>query len=151
MKYWINTVSQAHVRRGLAGGFTQANHGKDRALKWLAQGDLVAFYSPRTDYPDGAPLQAFTALGRIIDQRPYQVEMTPTFHPWRRQVEFLPCQAAPIAPLIDTLDFIQDKRRWGFPFRRGLFEIGQDDFMRIAAALSVTLQGKTVASQEPAR
>ena len=28
MSYWINTVSRDHVQRGVAGGFTQANHGK---------------------------------------------------------------------------------------------------------------------------
>ena len=94
--YWINTVSRSHVQRGIEGGFTQANHGKSSTLKRLARGDLVAFYSPRTDYPDGEPLQRFTAIGRVLDDAPYQVEMTPDFHPWRRQMEFLPAEEAPI-------------------------------------------------------
>ena len=33
MAYWINTVSRDHVQIGMAGGFTQANHGKATNLK----------------------------------------------------------------------------------------------------------------------
>jgi hypothetical protein len=44
---------------------------------------------------------------------------------------------APIAPLIGSLDFIPDKKRWGFPFRRGILTIGAADFARIAAAMQV--------------
>ena len=135
MRYWINTVSRDHVRRGVEGGFTQANHGKAAGLRRLAQGDLVAFYSPRTSYPDGDPLQRFTAIGRVIDAAPYQAEMTATFHPWRRRMAFVACQEAPIQPLLAELSFIPDPRRWGFVFRRGLFEIPGDDFGRIARAM----------------
>ena len=67
--------------------------------------------------------------------------MTPDFHPWRRKLEFLECQEAAIAPLIPALDFIEDKRRWGFIFRRGVFEIGEEDFTRIAVAMGAKLPG----------
>ncbi len=33
-----------------------------------------------------------------------------------------------IRPLIDELDFIEDKRRWGYRFRFGLFRIDRHDF-----------------------
>lgn len=134
MHYWINTVSYSHVKVGIEGGFTQANHGRDTNLKQLAQGDLITFYSPRTDFKDGEPLQHFTAVARVLDEAPYQVEMTPSFHPWRRRVEFIPCQQAPIRPLIADLKFIENKQQWGFPFRRGLFEISNEDFYRIIQA-----------------
>ena len=137
MNYWINTVSRDHVQRGVSGGFTQANHGKPNNLQKLAQSDLIVFYSPRTSYPDGEPLQHFTALGRVLDAQPYQAEMTPTFHPWRRRLEFLACTETPIQPLIASLNFITDKRKWGFPFRRGLFQIGQEDFVQIMQAMQV--------------
>jgi hypothetical protein len=47
-------------------------------------------------------------------------------------VESLPCEEAPVRDPVPDLAFIEDMRRWGFPFRRGLFEIGADDFRRIA-------------------
>jgi hypothetical protein len=141
MTHWINTVSRDHVRRGVAGGFTQANHGKSTGLTRMSEGDWIAFYSPKTDYPQGDPLQAFTAIGQVLDDQPYQVEMTPDFHPFRRNVEFLDCQESPIRPLIDQLDFIEDKKQWGFRFRFGLFQITEHDFEVIRAAMTDQLAG----------
>ena len=77
MTYWINTVSRGHVQRGVAGGFTQANHGKPHMLRRMARGDWIVFYSPKTDYPDGAPLQAFTAIGQVADDEVYQADLDP--------------------------------------------------------------------------
>ncbi|MEJ2705555.1 MAG: EVE domain-containing protein [Sedimentisphaerales bacterium] len=140
MRYWINTVSLNHVQAGIEGGFTQADHGKNTRLKRLERGDLIAFYSPRTEFRGGEPLQAFTAIGRIVDEEPYQVEMKPDFHPWRRSIEFLKSEEAPIRPLIEELRFIKNKKQWGYPFRQGLFEVKQTDFERIAEAMSAELE-----------
>jgi hypothetical protein len=136
MTTWINTVSREHVRRGVAGGFTQANHGKPDLLRKLERDDRIAFYSPRTDYPDGPALQTFTALGRVVDDEPYQVQMTPDFHPFRRNVEFVECIETLIRPLIERLEFILDKKRWGFRFRFGLFRIPERDFEIIRAVMT---------------
>jgi len=139
MSFWINTVSRDHVLIGMEGGFTQANHGKRRALARLKRGDLIAFYSPRTDHPDGETLQTFTAIARVVDDEPHQAGMRPDFHPWRRLVEQIQADEAPIRPLIEDLSFLPDKQRWGFPFRRGLFGIGEEDFQRIADAMNAQL------------
>jgi hypothetical protein len=66
--------------------------------------------------------------------------MTQSFHPWRRRVQFLECEEAPIQDLIGQLAFIEDQARWGFAFRRGLFQIGAEDFYRIARATKVHLE-----------
>lgn len=139
MRYWINTVSRDHVLLGVEGGFTQADHGRATRLARIDKGDFIAFYSPRTEYPAGAPWQAFTAIGRITDSVPYQIEMRPGFRPWRRKMKFLKGRDAPIHPLIAGLEFIVDKKRWGFPFRRGLFEVSPGDFEQIASAMHVKL------------
>lgn len=139
MRYWINTVSHAHVQAGVKRGFTQADHGKRTRLNRLAKGDLIVFYSPRTEFRGGEPVQAFTAIGRVMDEESYQVEMTMDFHPWRRQVEFFNSQEAGIRPLIAKLSFIKNKKQWGFPFRRGLFEVQREDFERIARAMNAKI------------
>jgi hypothetical protein len=54
-RYWINTVSREHIRIGVAGRFTQANHGRATGLRRLSRGDLVA----RT--PTATPRTAETA------------------------------------------------------------------------------------------
>jgi predicted RNA-binding protein len=135
--YWVNTISRDHVRLGVEGGFTQAGHGKASGLKRLKAGDWLVFYSPKTSLRAGKPLQAFTAIGRVADDDPYQVEMAPGFTPWRRSVEFVRCTEAPIRPLIDQLTFISDKQRWGYTFRFGLFKIPQADYEVIERAMTV--------------
>ncbi len=137
MSYWVNTVSNDHVQQGIAGGFTQANHGSPRNLKRLRRGDWLVFYSPKTAFKQGKPLQQFTAIGQIIDDVVYQVEMRPDFHPFRRAMAFYPSRPSAIRPLIPALDFLPDKQRWGLPFRRGMFQIGRDNFLLIAHQMDV--------------
>ena len=138
--YWINTISYDHVLLGVKGGFTQAGHGKSSGLKKLSLGDYIVFYSPKTSLNNGEALQKFTAIGKIIDDEPYQAEMNPSFHPWRRNVNFLKCEQVSIKPLIEKLDFIKDKKKWGYSFRFGLFSIPQNDFELIAEAMGLKLE-----------
>jgi hypothetical protein len=134
--YWINTVSLEHVQRGVEGGFTQADHGRGTPLRQLQPGDKIAFYSPRTAMRSGEPLQQFTALGTVTGEATYQVEMSPDFHPWRLEVAFEEVTVAPIKPLLEPLAFITDPKKWGFPFRRGLFEITESDMWVIRQAMT---------------
>ena len=41
----------------------------------------------------------------------------------------------PIRPLLDDLDFVEDKSRWGYRFRFGVFEISKHDLGVIRAAM----------------
>jgi DNA-binding MarR family transcriptional regulator/predicted RNA-binding protein len=134
--YWVSTISRDHVRQGAEGGFTQAGHGKASGLKRLKADDWLVFYSPKTSLRDGEPLQAFTAIGRVLDEELYQVQQAPGFTPWRRNIEFAKGIEAPIRPLIDQLSFIKDKHRWGYTFRIGLFKIPQEDFTVISQAMA---------------
>jgi hypothetical protein len=136
MKFWINTASRNHVLKGIEGGFTQADHGRNTRLKALDKDDFLIFYSPRTELNGGQKLQAFTAMGQILDSTPYQVEMSPTFHPWRRKVNFYKCEEVYIKNILNNLSFIKDKSHWGFPFRRGLFNIPKSDFDIISEAMN---------------
>lgn len=135
--YWVNTVSLEHVELGVAGGFTQAHHGKDSGgLRRLKRGDGIVFYSPRTAMRSGRPLRQFTALGTIAADEPHQVEMRPDFRPWRLAVEFQDTHHADAGPLLEPLSFITDVAQWGLPFRRGLFEIPAEDFALIRDAMT---------------
>nr|WP_090346721.1 EVE domain-containing protein [Mycolicibacterium malmesburyense]CRL79318.1 hypothetical protein CPGR_05305 [Mycolicibacterium malmesburyense] len=136
MTNWINTVSRDHVELGVRGRFTQANHGKPTMLRRMARGDWLVFYSPRTVYPDGPPLQAFTAIGRVADDEPYLDPATDDAERWRRNVDFLDSTETPIRPLIERLDFIEDKSRWGYKFRFGVFKIGDVDLEVIRSAMT---------------
>jgi predicted RNA-binding protein len=128
MQYWIVVVSKDHIARGVAGGFIQANHGKEGPLKRMSAGDWVICYSPKQSYGGNQVLQAFTALGQVEDDKVYQHKMTDDFIPYRRNIKYYDCKETPIAPLIDQLSFIKNKSSWGYQFRFGFFEIPEVDF-----------------------
>jgi hypothetical protein len=133
--HWIGVVSRYHARRGIEGGFVQLNHGKRAPVQRLAAGDGIVLYSPRTDHPDGEPLQAFTAIGRVLTGEVYQVRMAPDFEPYRVDVRFENCREAPIRPLVEALSFIRNKKGWGAAFRFGHLRIPEADFGLIRDAM----------------
>ena len=140
MKFWINTVCKDHVSSGKKGGIIQAGHGKAAPLRRLSAGDWVIYYSPKTSLQSGQPLQSFTAACRVCEGAIYQVEVSPGFSPFRRDAEYFDVTETQIQPLIEALDFIANKKSWGFAFRRGLFEVSQSDFDLIAARMNLDWQ-----------
>lgn len=136
MRYWIGVASSDHVQRGVEGGFCQLCHGKAAPLKRMSPGDWIAYYSPRTAMKGGETVQAFTALGRVVDDRVFQHDMGEGFVPFRRRIDFQPCESAPIKPLVPRLSFIRKKESWGYVFRFGMIEIPEADFRAIARAMA---------------
>jgi hypothetical protein len=130
-------VSREHVQRGVEQGIAQLNHGKREALARMRKGDWLIYYSPRTSYPSGSPLQVFTAIGQITSEAPYQVALEDGFHPFRHDVQYLACREAPIAEVLDALSFLPDKQHWGARFRFGHLSIAEADFQQIAQAMGV--------------
>jgi predicted RNA-binding protein len=101
----------------------------------MQAGDGIVIYSPRESYPDGKVLQYFTAIGRIETGEVYRVEMAADFKPYRIDVRFVKCHPTPIKPLINSLSFIRNKKKWGAAFRFGHLEIPAVDFRVIAEAM----------------
>jgi hypothetical protein len=134
---WIAVASADHVRRGLGSGIMQVCHGKVSPLRRVQPGDRIAYYSPTLVFRGKAKCQAFTALGVVRGGEAYQVDMGEGFCPFRRDVEWLPTRSAPIAPLLETLDFAAGKRNWGYQLRFGLFAVSDHDMRVIAAAMGV--------------
>ena len=124
---------------GVAGGFVMANHGKREPLTRMSNGDGVVIYAPKLEFGKKEPCQKFIAIGKVINDVPYQVEMIKDFHPFRLDVEYQRSEEAEIRPLIEKLNFINDKAKWGFKFRFGHFEIGKEDFIRIADAMDANM------------
>jgi hypothetical protein len=138
--YWIAVASREHVKGGVAGGFAQVCHGKPGPLKQMTADDWIVYYSPTEQFGGKMPCRKFTAIGRVKPRDPYQFQMSSDFIPWRRDIAFITAKEAPIEPLIDSLAFIQNKQRWGFPFRRGCFSISLSDFQLIASSMEIIVQ-----------
>ena len=134
-KFWIAVISKEHALRGIEGNFTQVCHGKQGPLKRMTAGDWLVIYSPKLTMNGTDKLQCFTGLGQVADDVVYPFAMTETFIPFRRNITFEPCQETSILPLINELEFIPNKKSWGYPFRFGFLEISENDFNLISSKL----------------
>jgi len=138
MKYWIGVVSKQHVLQGVYLGIAQIGHGKQSGLVRMHAGDGFIYYSPKESMDGNKALQAFTAIGRIVDDEIWQADEG-DFKPWRRKVSYAKSSDAPIRPLLDDLSITKDKVSWGYVFRYGLVEITKADFTLIAKAMEAKL------------
>lgn len=133
--HWVVTASADHAARGMAEGIVQANHGKDAALRRMRPGDGVVVYSPRTTFPDGPPLQAFTLIGRIAEAAPFPHDVAGHLM-WRRPVLWQEANLALIRPLLQELEITRGLASWGMAFRYGVAKLSDADFARIARAMT---------------
>lgn len=145
-RYWVGVASRDHVQVAVNGGFAQLNHGKEAPLRRLQPGDALLYYSPREQISGGVPLQAFTALGKVLEGEPYQVRQSDRFSPFRRAVLYRHARDAPIRPLLQELDFSRGDANWGRVLRRGTFLITESDYRTIAAAMGVDEERRVAAS-----
>lgn len=119
----------------MEGGFAQACHGKSSPLQRMKKGDYLIYYSGKKTMDKPDKCQEFTALGKVSDKEVYPFRVSPDFCPSRRNIEFFPCKDTAVLPLIHELDFIPDKKSWGYPFRFGFFEINRHDFELISSQM----------------
>lgn len=135
--YWIGVASKEHVIKGIEQGFCQLCHGKSNLLKRLSPDDWLVYYSPRTTMNGGEVVQAFTAIGQILNREPYCFDTGNGFVTYRRDIQFVAARETPSRPMLNELSFLKNKQSWGYVFRFGLFEIPGGDFEQIARAMKV--------------
>jgi hypothetical protein len=136
---WIAVAAAEHVRRGRAGGFIEAAPGQAAPLRRLEPGDRIACYSPTEAGRGRDRLRALTAIGVVRPGAPYQVESGDGARPFRRDVAWLAGREAPIAPLLDWLDFAAGFSNWGYRMGFRLLPISEHDLRVIAAAMAADL------------
>jgi hypothetical protein len=139
VKNWIAVASADHARRGrdnVPRGFMQVAHGKAAPLRRVQAGDRVAYYAPAATMGGKDRLQSFVSIGIVAAGDVYAFDMGGGFVPWRRDVDYVPSSEAPILPLLDHLEFVEDRQHWGYKFRFGLFEVSDHDMRLIADAMA---------------
>ena len=77
-------------------------------VEWQGKKISMAQQSPTVTFRGKDKLQSFTALGKIKEREPYQVDM-----------------------VIFELDFTKNKKNWGYQFRFGLLAITDQEAMII--------------------
>ncbi len=141
-KYWIGVASKNHVLRGVKDGAAMLNHGKFAPLKKMKAGDFLIYYAPKIELGKDEPCQKFVAVGKIKTGEPYQVKLSADFEPYRVDVEYFTAEDAEIKPFIEELDFIKNKKSWGFALRFGQIEISEKDFDSISKAMRAKINRK---------
>lgn len=132
-KYWIIVASKDHVKSALGQGIAQACHGKVSPLKRMHRDDFIIYYSGKQTMGKPQMCQEFTAIGKVTDHEIYQFQVSDDFCPARRNIEFFRNRDVSILPLVSSLNFIHDKKNWGYPFRFGILEIDLHDFELISS------------------
>lgn len=135
-KYWMLVASKNHVQNAITENIAQACHGKAYPLKRMNIGDGIIYYSPKLKFDTKILCQEFTAIGHVSEAEVYAYDMGNGFIPFRRGIQYLKANSVAIRPLIDKLEFISDKKRWGYQFRFGGFQISKSDFQLIAREMS---------------
>jgi predicted RNA-binding protein len=134
-RYFLICASRDHVMTGVKGGFAQAGHGRKDLMSKPAKGDMIVYYSAKDIFEGGKPLQKFTAIGEVTDDEPYQPDANSTFKPYRRNVHYKKAHEADIRPLLDKLEFIKNKTKWGFYLMGGFRELSKEDFEVVEGAM----------------
>lgn len=134
-KYFLICASKDHVLKGVKQGIAQAGHGRKDLMSKPSKGDWIVYYSSKDTFENGKSYQNFTAIGQITDDEPYQPSNQKQFKPYRRNVDYEVCHEAEIRPLLENLNFIKNKKRWGFYLMSGFREISKEDFEIIAHAM----------------
>lgn len=135
MTAWLGVVSAEHVARGVRLGIAQTNHGKRSGLARMRPGDGLVYYSPQLRLGERSPVQAFTAIGEIADERIWQADEG-CFQPWRRAVSYREdARHVPLAELREHLD-LTTVPNWGYQLRRGLVPLTAHDFTLLHVAMT---------------
>ena len=134
-QYWIAVVPEDVVLRARAGGYAELSHGQPGLLEHLRAGDRVVFYCPRKAEARGNAVQAFVALGVVVDGTMYEAQRDDGTRAFRLAMSFVPGVSAPIKPMLDELSFIRSREHWGVALRHGARRIPAPDFERIAGAM----------------
>ncbi len=132
VKFWIGIACKEHVANGVKLGICQFCHGRSAPAKRLSCGDFVIYYSSKVTMEGSELYQKFTAIGEVVDEAPYQVDMGDGFKPFRRNISYFDAKHIDIRPLVPSLPFIKNKNSWGYVFRYGFLEIDQESFEIIA-------------------
>lgn len=136
-RYWIGVVAGDHADHAIEQGICAFSKGTKSALAKLSEGDRFAFYSPKTGFMEGTPVQAFTALGTVIDRTPFEHDWA-GHQIWVCRAAYADAHPAPVRPLLEPLRFVTNVAKWGMAFRRGMFEITEPDFTLIETAMKAT-------------
>jgi hypothetical protein len=100
----------------------------------MRAGDWLVYYSPTREL-GGQSLKAFTAIGRVVDDEVFELDMGDGFVAFRRRVKYVRgAHEVPLHALQARLELCAGPH-WGMALRRGHLPLSAADFTVIAQAM----------------
>ena len=105
-----------------------------------AAGDRVAYYAPATAWAAPTSCKASSRSASCTATCPTRPTWATASCRGGATCAMRRAREAPILPLIEQFDFVDDPKRWGSKFRFGLFEVNEHDIRLIAGAMKADAQ-----------
>ena len=134
-RYFVAVGTRDAVLTGVSAGFCFVRSRNRVLLSQIAEGDWLAYYSPRELQRGTTPCRRFTAVGRVAKGRASMGQGSEGLQGERWPMRYLRCYPVPAATLVRSLSFVRNKKRWGPSFRTEFFEVRREDFAVIAQAM----------------
>lgn len=145
MKNWIYVYTKKQADECIKFGFLQATSRKKSFLQKLSLGDEVILYCGSEDIGKKSSIQSFLAIGKVTENSLYEffpdfvsfkkdgeVFMKKTQEPFFRiKMEFYLQAEVKIKPIIEDLEFIKNKEKWGVTFLNYQIQISEKDFLLV--------------------
>ena len=143
-RYFIAVGTRDAVLTGVSAAFCFVDSGNRALFSQMAEGDWLAYYSPRELQRETTPCRRFTAVGRVAKGRTSMGQGSEGLQGQRRPMRYLLCYPVPASTLVRSLSFVRNKKRWGPSFRAGFFEVRREDFAVIALAMLTRVDWETL-------
>lgn len=144
MKYWLIVMTRDNFHISLEHNLIGLPESVESIASKVTPGDKVIFYLSRESVKKRMHsfVGQFVAVGQIKStvSRSNKKIWNPIgdkIFPIRCEVDIeVGKHAVDAKPLVNSLDFIANKKRWGLSFFRAIREIGQRDYEEISNKLS---------------
>lgn len=156
MKYYLLTASRDHIETGIQGGFIQQR--QPHRLEKMRKDDKLVLYASKETF--GATKQCRKLLGiatatddecdrlsykdmteslgiKTEEEASAMCSSTLVYFRKKMQFQVLP-EPADIRPLLPKLEFVKNKKSWGFYFMSGFREIAKEDYNIVCQHCSLT-------------
>src|SRR5512143_3069270 len=133
--YYVAVAARDLVLTAVSTRFCHAPPGRSAPLFGMAEGDWLAYYSPREIHGSATPCRRFTAIGRVAPGRVQLAQGSEGLEGNRRPMRYLRCYPVPAAVLVRWLSFVRNPKVWAPSFRAGFFRVSREDFTVIAQAM----------------
>lgn len=133
--HYVAVAARNHVLAAVSAGFCHAPSGTSALFLGMAEGDWLAYYSPRELHRSALPCRRFTAIGRVAPGRVQAARGSEGLEGSRRPMRYLRCYPVPAASLVRSLSFVRNPKVWAPSFRAGFFRVSRGDFAVIARAM----------------